>query len=687
MRSSAISDAMAGGQPDAQTTGSRGRAVVLGAVALAAVAAGPRPAAAQSCKVPALNDQLCAGKQGTIDNYIECYGDLYDMSVIPAFEAIASCSQVKARKGLQATLESAAALITGKIESALALINATLSQPNNVISSCVGGLNLVQQSLQTFLDGERTTTNANELDAYRRAHYGPDTLTFIEGVLLTARQSRAACDGPLQQIRGDLAALRDLKAHQLDYCQVLRQSANYESVSHIDALAQWTPIDPSIHFDQYFDLSISLNSQCGYYDFSTGAAGVRTSSCSTATVQYAQTLSKMDGVLGWLARNRNSVISVSTAVATTIFGLAGYGSSAGPYGALVGLGVGLVIGGLEYISLQNDIDELNDLIASKERELREVVQANLITEDEFANLITELCTPWKTVIDQRIDDMLARADLPQHLQTIDGYYALSDQLNNWYNGLFQWAITPGADGTRFLDTLAQESLLQQKSQFDQQIAGARALQEVAAQKTTLTDTKGNVTVLACANLTGKVAIKTRSTLNANVLRFNSECLAAMDAVAVQPDQAVAFADSTVEPTVICSYDGFRNDVASLEIVDGDGFASNMTLKDPSGAVLAQFPNVTSDTDFTQGGFPGFSCADPAAGEFGKSAKQRIAAATYPLHVQANVPGLRDSDAAGLRTDVQTLDSQLRLKVNSCARQLGITVSIPRPATACGIPTI
>jgi len=223
-------------------------------------------------------------------------------------------------------------------------------------------------------------------------------------------------------------------------------------------------------------------------------------------------------------------------------------------------------------------------------------------------------------------------------------------------------------------------------------SGARAIDtstcaSPASSTAAPSNNKATVTSLVCSGLTRKATLTLRNKLNVNVIGFNNKCLSVMDAVAAQPDQPVAFADGTVEPAVVCGYNGFRNDVASVEISDGDGFASNMTLKDATGAVLAQLTNVTSDTDFTQAGFPGFACVDPTARGFGSSADRQLAAATYPLHMQANVPGLLDSDGAGLRSSVQTLDSQLRLKVSTCARQLGITASIPRTADACGIPTI
>src|SRR6201999_998972 len=155
----------------------------------------------------------------------------------------------------------------------------------------------------------------------------------------------------------------------------------------------------------------------------------------------------MDGTLGWLASNRDQISVVSGAVAGTILSLTGSGASAGPLGAVIGAAVGLVITGIEYLSLENSVDDLNNLIAEKEQALKDAVAANLITPQQFSSLETALCTPWAATVDQRAQTLLAKFDAAKHLQTIDSYYALSDSLNDWYDGLFLWAITPGPDGT------------------------------------------------------------------------------------------------------------------------------------------------------------------------------------------------------------------------------------------------
>lgn len=683
MRSSVVCEPMSGRPKRGRRPGSIHKA--LGAIAVVGLLAQHRLAVAQSCTVPTLNDNVCAGRGGTIDDYIACYRDLYDQNVIPAFRAVAECTHLKATNGIQSGLETVAALVTSVVKSSLADIDHVIDAQGSAPNTCIADLNAVEATLRPFLDAERA---APDLDAYRRAHYTPGHFTFFEDVLLTARRGRAACDGSLQALRKRLVLLSELKVNHLDYCEVIRQSASYDSVSHIEGLAQWTAVDPKINFNSYFSLSITLNSQCGYYDFSGGGqANVRYATCPTLTTEYGQTLTGVDGTLGWLAKNRNTIVPVSTAIAAAVFSAAGYGAAAGPYGALVGAGVGLVIWGLEYLALQSAIDELEDLIADKEQTIKNVVANNLITESEYAGVVTALCTPWQLTVESRVQDMLRTFDVTKHLQTVDGYYVLSDRLNDWYNELFLWAITPGPSGTRFIDELARQDLLAQKDQFDQRIFAARAAQEAADRRNTLTNIKATVTLLGCSNLSASQKRIVKSQLNVGVIGFNHACLNTMDAVAVQPDQPVAFADGSVTSTVTCTYNGFRSGVASLEIRNGEGFASQLTLKDSAGAVLAQLRNVTSDTDFAQAGVPGFLCASDVGQEFGKSAASRLAPATYALHTQDNLFGFRSSDAAALRTDVQSLDAQLRFKTIVCARQLGATFDTPRTADACGIPTV
>ncbi|MEZ4362400.1 MAG: hypothetical protein R3B48_19580 [Kofleriaceae bacterium] len=660
------------------------KAFALAGLALAFLSMRARPAAAQSCAIPPLNDDVCISRGGSIDDYIACYRDLYDQNVIPAFTAMAQCSHVKAGVGIRAGLEAVGALVTGAIKNALAGIDQALNVPGSAPSTCIGDLNAVEETLRTYIEGERA---APDLDAYRRSHYTPGHLTFFADVLLAARQGRAACDGPLQTLRKNLVLLSNLKAQHLDYCQIMRQSASYQSVARIDALAQWTTVDPDLHFDNYFNISISLNAQCGYYDFSGGGPGVlRYESCNTLTGEYRQTLVELDGVLGWLSSHRNVIVPVAAGVAATIFSAAGAGAAAGPYGAAVGAAVGLAIAGLEYLAQRNAIEELNDLIAAKEQELNAAVAANLITEPQFDELITAKCTPWKATIDQRVQSLLAGFDVARHVETLDGYYALSDRLNDWYNELFLWSITPGPDGTRFIDELAQQDLLAKKDTFDQRVFAARATQEIADRKTTLTNIKATVSLLSCSNLTAGQKRIVKNQLNAGVSGFNRACSTTMDALAVQPDEPVAFASGAAS-TVICSYNGFRNGVTTLEISDGEGFASNLTLRGAAGEVLAQLTNVTSDTDFGQTGVPGLRCASSAGQEFGKAEDSRLAATSYPVRVQDNLFGFRDIDAAALRTDVQSLDGQLRFKAIVCARQMGTTFNTPRTATACGIPPL
>ncbi len=638
---------------------------------------------AQSCAVPLLKEPKCA--DGSVDGYKQCYSDLYDHNVISAFESMAKCSHVKASKGIGELLEASATLVTGVVQKALKDIDEVINAKTGSPLTCIGDLNAVRGTLQSFIDAER---DARDLSAYRRSTYTPAHFSFFESTVLAARQNRAICDVPLQKIRKQLVLLSKLKAQHPDYCQILRDSAKYESVSKIDGLAEWTAMDPSIHFDAFFNFSITLNAQCGYYDFSSGGqAAVRNTSCSTLTTEYKQTLSAMDGALGWLAQNRDTIVATSTAVAATIFSLAGSGASAGPYGAAVGAVVGLIIAGIEYFTLQSDIDSLKDLIAEKQQAVRDVVAKNLITEAEFNDLATQACTPWRPAVEHRVDAMLGAFDFPKHLEMIDSYYKLSDNLHNWYNELFLWATTPGADGTSFLDSVATQDLLAQRNQFDQRIFGARADQEVAAENAALTNIKGTVTQLTCSNLPPPQRRSVRGKLNAGVNGFNGKCKDIMEALAVQLDQPVAFTDSTIASDVVCAYKGFRNGIASLEIRNGQGATSNMTVKDTSGGVVGQLSNISSATDFSQiATLPGFSCTSANGHPFGVSTGTRLAEATYPFRLQDNTFGFDEGKAATMRSAIQTLDGQLRLKVITCSRQLGNTAfNLPRTAETCGIP--
>lgn len=663
-----------------ESSGLRTCALLL--LVLSIMAARPSPARAQVCEIPQLQEPRCV--DASIDGYKDCYRKLYDQA-IPAFESMAKCSHVKAAVGVSQVLEASAALVTGTVKKALKDVDDVVDASTGAPLTCIGGLNTVQAALRPFIDDER---RANDLDAFRRATYTPAHFSFFEDAVLAARQSRAACDPPLQKLRKQLVLLSELKAHHPDYCRIVRDSIKYESVSGIDDLAEWTSVDPKVHFDSFFNFFISWNSQCGYYDFSSpGQAVVRNTSCSTLTVEYKQTLGRMDGALGWVAQNRDILAVTGGAIVATIAGLAGAGSAAGPIGAAAGAVIGAVIAGIEYLMLQSDIDSFKALIAEKQQAVKDVVAANLITETEFGALITQACTPWQSIVERRTDAMIATFDFAKHLQMIDSYYTLNDSLHNWYNELFLWATTPGSGGKTFLDDVTRQDLLSQKARFDQRIFNARADQEIAAESNALTNIKGTVTQLTCANLASGQRRAIRAKLNAGVTGFNGKCEDIMEALAVQPDRPLAFAAGTVASDVVCAYRGFRNGIASLEIGNGQGAASNMRLKDASGAIVAELANISSDTDFSQiAALPGFSCASASGQPFGTSAATRLAEGTYPLRLRDNLFGVDDSKAATMRPMVQTLDSQLRLKVITCSRQLGNTAfNIPRTAEACGIP--
>lgn len=660
--------------------------LALGAVAMAGLLVHQRTAAAQSCSnPPQISDAKCLNFDNSIDAYKSCYADLYDTAIIPAFKYLAQCSHDSVTQSLRQGLEQAASAVTGSVLTAISTIKALLNSPAGP-NPCIGTMNGIHAELAEFIDGER---NAPDIDAYRRATYTFDHLTRFTDLILFANQNRAGCDAPLHGIRRALVLLNGLKLQQLDYCTVLRNSAKYPTSTKIQSLAESAKIDPNVHFDQYFNAVVTWNSQCGYFDLSgAGQATIRNTQCVQATVEYKQTLAQLDGsIVGWLAKYRAPIVALSAATAATIFAYAGYGSSAGPIGAAIGAAVGVIISAAEYLMLQHDINELQDLIDGKQEQLREIIQANYITEDEFNTTLQQLCSNWQPVVEMRVQDHLKDLDPLKHVAEIDGYYSLSDLLNNWYNELFVWAIQPGPNGQRFIDEVAQQKLLAQQDSFNQRIFKARADQEVAAAQNTLTNIKADAALLNCLNLSPTQKRLVKLNMNPHITGFNNACRATMGPIAVQPDAPLPFASSTATSDIVCAYSGFRNDVATLEIHNGDGFASNMTIKDPTGAVLAQLTNITSDTNFSQLSFPGFACSSDSVQPFGTTADSQLAEGSYALHLGDNIPGLAPADAATLRSSVQTLDSQLRTKVIACARQLGSPLTTPRTADACGIPTI
>lgn len=679
-------------------------------VALVSQLVHQHPAAAQQapapqCNVPTFVDDLCAdiadGGDVSIDDYKDCYGRLYDESVIPAFRAMAQCTHAKAAHGIGMVLESAANLTLADVTSDLCDISRAVNpavtpalcgpddddeDSNTGLNTCVGNLNAIEEAFREYIDAER---NAHDLDEYRRATYTPASFTYFTNLILAARQNRADCDGLLRSLRKALVPLGELRLAHPDYCEILRDSADYATVSQIDALAEWTRVDPDIDFSWHFDVGITFGAQCGYYAIGEdGGVEIEHETCRQFTAEYSQTLSGMDGALGWLNDNRGGIVFASSLAAAYILSYAGYGASgAGFYGALIGAGVGLFIAFVNVFMLWLDSRSLDNLIDDKEEKLREVVAYNLIKEAEFDEMIEARCPRWQTEVQRRFDTMLFLVDAPTHIDKIDQFFTLSDRLHGWYNELLLWATTPGPRGQRFLTELAEQELLAQKRAFDQRIFGARADQEIAAVRNELTAIKGAVTLLGCSNL-GATERRTRKRqINVAASHFNAACSSATSAIAAQPDHPVAFADGAAERTVTCSYKGFRNGIAFLEIRNGSGFASNMTVKNATGVVIAQLNNISSETDFGQAGLPGFSCSSSLGGEFGTSAETRLAEATYPMRLQDNIPGLDESDASGLRSTIQTLDSQFRLKQSVCMRQLGAPMEIPRTAEACGLPAV
>jgi hypothetical protein len=682
-------------------------------VALVSQLVHQRPVSAQAnprprCAVPVLNDDPCANladdEDVSIDDYKNCYRSLYDESVIPAFRAMAQCTHDKAEHGIVTVLRGAESLTLAEAKDTFCEISKIVAphltdelcgqqlsgetRRESGLLTCLGNMNAAEEDLRPYIDAERTAT---DLDEYRANAYTPAHLTYFTNAILAARQIRADCDGLLRSLRKRLVLLSELKLSHPDYCQILRDSANYEQVSRIDALAEWTRVDPAIDFDQYYHIELVVGAQCGYYEFGdNGQFSIEHTTCDQLTVQYEQNLAEFDGVLGWIADNNYLISTVTGPAATAILSYAWLGLTAGPatgLAAVIAVVTALLISGVQYLLLQRALDSLEELIDDKEEELRNAVATNLITEEEFNSLVEQRCPPWRDIVEERFETMLARIDAPTHISNIDGFFRLSDSLYSWYNELILWATTPQQNGDRFITELAHQELLAQKHEFDQRIFGARADQEVAAVRNELSAIKGAVTLLNCSNLSTTERRNRRRQLGVAVNRFNATCSSVMAAMAAQPDAPVAFAEPGVEATVTCSYQGFRNGIATLVISEGTGFTSTMTVKGAGGETVAQLIDVSSATDFSRAGLPGFSCSSTLGEEFGTAITNRLAAATYPLRLQDNLFGFDENDASGLRSTIQTLDSQFRLKQSVCMRQMGTPTDIPRTAEACGLPAV
>lgn len=657
---------------------------VISSAALAGVLSAATPAQAQcASEPPPLNDKVCLDIGNSIDDYKTCYALLYDKTIIPAFTHIAECSHARADATITSTLESISATVLTPISDAIASIVASLSDTGGP-GQCIDKLNAIadgmhgDDGLNAVIARERAAADQGPaaLETYRRTNYIFPNFVAYTDAILAARKNRAACSAALLAIRKNLTLFADLKIHQPDYCKKLRDGARYEDASRLQSLAQWAKVDPNIHFDQYFNASVTWNSQCGYIDGGSGA--VRFTPCLQGTLQYKQTLSELDGsLIGWLSDNRNVIVAVATATAATVAGYAGAGATAGPIGAAVGAVVGAIISGINYWMLSNALDELDDLIDDKQNELKAAVNASYITEPEFFGRIDALCAGWEPKVKAEVDQLLAAFDAQSQIARIDAYFALSDKLHNWYNELFLWATT-GEPGQRFLDEAAKQKLVVQRAAFDQQLFAARTTQEMAAQENVLVNIKAVATQLSCSDPATARLVKTK--LRVAVQGFNSACTALMSAVAQSTRDPIPFTDPAQTSDVTCGYAGFRGDVAKLEIRAGAGHSADMTLRSATGAAIAEFTGVTSDS---MPDFPGFSCSSYVG--FGTSAENALAPATYDLHAPDNFYGFGDAEGAALRSFVQTTDSGLRSKVVTCNRALGTPVQLTRTGDACGIP--
>lgn len=656
--------------------------LVFGALATIALllVVTPKAEADQCTAVPPIDDTECEGVNNDIDGYKQCYADLYDNAVIPAFTFIAQCSHPRATAALRAALESASTVVTGTVRGALKAMEEGLSAPGPV--GCMQQMNSIGAALAPVLAAEAA---ASDLPAHRRGYTYPQFVAFTS-TLLAARENRAMCGDSLQEIKERLQLLQQLKTRHLDYCGVLEDSAKYEKISKISSLAQWTAVDPAIDFSGFFNFQISWNTHCSTFDINSSQT--THTPCVQGTVEYKNVLAMMDGSLaGWLAQHRDAIIAVTTATATAIALYAGYGAStAGPVGAVVGATIGAFISAFQYFSLRDQVEELEDLIDDKEDELRRAVEEHYITEAEFNTKRSELCAGWETVIDQRIQTMLGSFNAAAHIQKIDGYFELNDRLQTWYNDLLLWALQPGsgADGQPLLNDLAEQGLQAQRYDFEQQIFNARAMHELAVQKNILVNQKGKVSGTSCVNLTSAQKRNVRSTLRIGVHGFNLTCNALANALAVQT-LPLAFASQPSTSDVRCEYRGLRGDIESIEVQDGAGSSATLVVRNRAGAQVAVVTDITSQTPRAGYSLPGLYCTSPSGSAFGTSATNELAAGTHLLTLINNTYGFDADDADELRLFLKDIDKDMRVKTVLCTRQLGAQVTIPTTADVCDIP--
>ncbi len=660
------------------------RKLMFGALAavVCSVAAAPRAEANQCGAVPPIDDAECDGLGDSIDAYKQCYADLYDHAVIPAFTLIAECSHPRAEGALRAGLESAASVVTGTVRTALKILEQALSDTSPVIG-CMQQMNGIGAGLAPFLAAEAA---ASDLPAYRRANYTYPQFIAFTNVLLAARENRATCGESLAEVKNSLQLLQQLKTSHLDYCGVLEESAKYEQISKISSLAQWTSVDPDIDWGEFFNFSISWNSHCSTFDLNSSQTTY--TPCVQGTVEYKNVLSSMDdSVAGWLSQNRETIAAVTTATVTAVLLNAGYGAStAGPIGAVVGAAVGLIISAYQYFSLRQEVEELEDLIDDKEEQLRRAVEANYITESEFNTKRSELCGGWESVIEGRIQTMLGSFNAAAHIQKIDAYFALNDKLQTWYNDLLLWALQPGSgsDGQPFLDDLAEQGLLAQRHAFDDQIFSARAVQELAVQKNNLVNQKGQVSGMTCVNLSSAQKRSVQTRLRGGINGFNLTCNALTSALAVQTSP-LTFASQPQPSDVRCEYRGFRGDIKSIEVQDGTGASATLVVKNSAGAQVATVADISSQTPRAAYSLPGLFCSSASGAAFGTGATNELANGSYPLTLINNTYGFDAADADELRLFLKDIDKDMRVKSILCTRQLGSQVTIPTTADVCGIP--
>ena len=326
--------------------------------------------------------------------------------------------------------------------------------------------------------------------------------------------------------------------------------------------------------------------------------------------------------------------------------------------------------------------ELKSFIDDKQKQIGEIVENNYIKPEQFEALVQQQCSGRVAQTAELIANQIALVDTQGNLERIEGFFKVISTMEKWYNELFLWATTEGSEG-RFLDEIAEAELLLRKEQFFQEIYAARTAQELAAQEALISQAQGNISLTICGGTAPRRT--TLSRLRRSVSQFNHLCDSTMRTLGLSTP-VVPFS-SNAPSDVLCVYEGFRTDVAKVSVSPGTNRRANVSVLAGDESVLASFPDVSSDTNWDEVLFPGFSCRSQSGGVFGTSADNELASGTFDLGPRYSIAGFEKADAEEIQSHVQNADRLVRRKVIRCVRRFGdLTFSIPQRADACGVPT-